>query len=189
MKIALNPTPFHHDYGLLDLPGVVVDLGFENLQLTPHRDFIPFFNHSRADDALMAKFASPAAMRGARSIGGFAARSSTATQCARFLAVVPPAVCTRTTSGTGKTAAPPSCSTWYWWYALIITGCTIEASSPSPDPPTSSSSPTAPGGGSAQDRSRVRRTFPRPQSHRAPGPPASAPTGGGTNPSSRSHHQ
>ncbi len=56
MKIALDPTPFHHDYELLDFPRVVADLGYEYLQLTPHRDFIPFFNHPRADDDLVAKF-------------------------------------------------------------------------------------------------------------------------------------
>ena len=56
MKIALDPTPFHHDYELLEFPRVVADLGYEYLQLTPHRDFIPFFNHPRADDELVAKF-------------------------------------------------------------------------------------------------------------------------------------
>lgn len=54
MKLALDPTPFHHDYPLLELPRVVADCGYEYLQLTPHRDFIPFFNHPRADDALVA---------------------------------------------------------------------------------------------------------------------------------------
>src|SRR3981189_2722993 len=56
MKIALDPTPFHHDYELLDFPRVVADLGYEYLQLTPHRDFIPFFNHPRADDDLVTGF-------------------------------------------------------------------------------------------------------------------------------------
>jgi myo-inositol catabolism protein IolH len=56
VKIALDPTPFHHDYDLLEFPRVVADLGYEYLQLTPHRDFIPFFNHPRADDDLVAKF-------------------------------------------------------------------------------------------------------------------------------------
>lgn len=56
MKIALDPTPFHRDYELLEFPRVVADLGYENLQLTPHRDFIPFYNHPRADDDLVAKF-------------------------------------------------------------------------------------------------------------------------------------
>ncbi|BBY61996.1 hypothetical protein MHEL_02390 [Mycolicibacterium helvum] len=44
MKITLDPTPFHHDYELLEFPRLVADLGYEYLQLTPHRDFIPFFN-------------------------------------------------------------------------------------------------------------------------------------------------
>ena len=56
MKIALDPTPFHHDFSLLELPGVVADLGYEWLQLTPHVDMIPFFNHPKADDDLVAKF-------------------------------------------------------------------------------------------------------------------------------------
>lgn len=56
MKIALDPTPFHHDFSLLELPRVVADLGYEYLQLTPHVDMIPFFNHPKADDALVAKF-------------------------------------------------------------------------------------------------------------------------------------
>ena len=55
MKIALDPTPFHHDYELLEFPRLVADLGYEYLQLTPHRDFIPFFNHPRADDELVAQ--------------------------------------------------------------------------------------------------------------------------------------
>ncbi|NIL77807.1 MULTISPECIES: sugar phosphate isomerase/epimerase [Rhodococcus] len=56
MKIALDPTPFHHDFSLLELPRVVADLGYEYLQLTPHVDMIPFFNHPKADDDLVAKF-------------------------------------------------------------------------------------------------------------------------------------
>ncbi|MFW0792262.1 sugar phosphate isomerase/epimerase family protein [Gordonia sp. CPCC 205515] len=56
MKVALDPTPFHHDYSLLELPKVVADLGYEYLQLTPHVDMIPFFNHPKADDDLVAKF-------------------------------------------------------------------------------------------------------------------------------------
>ncbi|MGZ5379544.1 MAG: sugar phosphate isomerase/epimerase family protein, partial [Mycobacterium sp.] len=56
MKIALDPTPFHHDFDLLDSPKLVAQLGYEHPQLTPHRDFIPFYNHPRADDDLVAKF-------------------------------------------------------------------------------------------------------------------------------------
>ena len=53
MKIAQDPTPFHHDHALLDLPGVVADLGYEWIQLTPHADLVPFFRHPRADDQLV----------------------------------------------------------------------------------------------------------------------------------------
>lgn len=56
MKIALDPTPFHHDYTLLEFPQLVADLGYEHIQLTPHRDFIPFFRAPKADDALAKKF-------------------------------------------------------------------------------------------------------------------------------------
>ena len=34
MKIALDPTPFHHDFELLEFPSVVADLGYEYLQPT-----------------------------------------------------------------------------------------------------------------------------------------------------------
>ncbi len=52
---------------------------------------------------------------------------------ARSRAAVPPAACTPITSGTGKTAAPPSWTTWSC-SALITTDCTTAAPSPSPDP-------------------------------------------------------
>ena len=112
----------------------------------------------------------------------------TAIPAARFPAVGPPAVCTHTTSGTGKTVVRPTCPTWCWC-ARITIGCTTGAASPSPDPPTISSSPTAAVDDSAQGRWRVLRTFPRPPSHRARAPPASAPTGGGTTHSNHNHHQ
>jgi myo-inositol catabolism protein IolH len=56
-KIALDPTPFHHDLGLLEFPRKVAELGYEYLQLTPHKDFIPFYRHPRADDDLVDAFA------------------------------------------------------------------------------------------------------------------------------------
>ncbi len=56
-KIALDPTPFHHDLSLLEFPRKVADLGYEYLQLTPHRDFIPFYRHPKADDDLVDAFA------------------------------------------------------------------------------------------------------------------------------------
>jgi myo-inositol catabolism protein IolH len=53
VKIALDPTPFHSTHGLLEFPKVAADLGYEYLQLTPHADFIPFYNHPKADDQLV----------------------------------------------------------------------------------------------------------------------------------------
>jgi len=62
-RIALDPTPFHHSHSLLEFPRIAADLGYEWLQLTPHADFIPFYNHPKADDGLVQKFA--AALRDA----------------------------------------------------------------------------------------------------------------------------
>jgi myo-inositol catabolism protein IolH len=56
VKIALDPTPFHSSHRLLEFPRLTADLGYEHLQLTPHVDMIPFFNHPKADDALVARF-------------------------------------------------------------------------------------------------------------------------------------
>ncbi len=53
VKIALDPTPFHHSHSLLDFPHVAAEAGYKYLQLTPHPDFIPFFNHPKADDSLV----------------------------------------------------------------------------------------------------------------------------------------
>ena len=72
-------------------------------------------------------------------------RWSTGTAAAQSRAAGPPAACTPTTSGTGRTAAPPNWPTWCC-SAPITTGCTTAAASPSPAPPTGSSSPTAPAG-------------------------------------------
>lgn len=55
MKIALDPTPFHHSHSLLEFPRVAADLGYRYLQLTPHKDFLPFFTHPKADDDLVAE--------------------------------------------------------------------------------------------------------------------------------------
>lgn len=54
MKIALAPTPFHSSHGLLDFPQLAADLGYKYLQMTPHADFIPFYNHPKADDELVS---------------------------------------------------------------------------------------------------------------------------------------
>ena len=55
MKIALDPTPFHATHSLLEFPRLVKDLGYDYLQMTPHPDFIPFFNHPKADDDLVGQ--------------------------------------------------------------------------------------------------------------------------------------
>lgn len=54
VRIALDPTPFHHYHDILDFPDVTARLGYEYMQLTPHRDFGPFFRHPKADDDLVA---------------------------------------------------------------------------------------------------------------------------------------
>lgn len=55
VKIALDPTPFHHTHSLLEFPKVAAELGYKYLQMSPHADFIPFFNHPKADDDLVQK--------------------------------------------------------------------------------------------------------------------------------------
>jgi len=56
VRIALDPTPYHHDFALLEFPEVAARLGYEHLQLTPHADFSPFFRYPKADDDLVAAF-------------------------------------------------------------------------------------------------------------------------------------
>ncbi|MEY4499360.1 MAG: hypothetical protein RL319_348 [Actinomycetota bacterium] len=53
VKIALDPTPFHSTHSLLEFPALAADLGYKYLQMTPHADMIPFFNHPKADDDLV----------------------------------------------------------------------------------------------------------------------------------------
>lgn len=64
VRIALDPTPFHHDHSLLDFPDVAARLGYEHLQLTPHSDFSPFFRHPKADDGVVARLKKAAADAG-----------------------------------------------------------------------------------------------------------------------------
>lgn len=64
VRIALDPTPFHHDHSLLDFPDVAARLGYEHLQLTPHPDFSPFFRHPKADDGVVARLKKAAADAG-----------------------------------------------------------------------------------------------------------------------------
>ncbi|WP_433479293.1 sugar phosphate isomerase/epimerase family protein [Spirillospora sp. CA-142024] len=55
MKIALDPYMLRH-VPLPELPGVVADLGYEYIELSPRDDFLPFYRHPRADKAAVAAF-------------------------------------------------------------------------------------------------------------------------------------
>jgi myo-inositol catabolism protein IolH len=55
MKIALDPYMFRR-VPLTDLPGLVADLGYSCIELSPREDFLPFFLHPRADRAQIAAF-------------------------------------------------------------------------------------------------------------------------------------
>ncbi|HEX5876849.1 MAG TPA: sugar phosphate isomerase/epimerase, partial [Actinomycetota bacterium] len=50
MKIALDPYMLR-TVPLAELPGVVAELGYEHIELSPREDLIPFFVHPRADKA------------------------------------------------------------------------------------------------------------------------------------------
>ncbi len=50
MKIALDPYMFR-EVPLLELPGLVAELGYEWIELSPREDVTPFFTHPRIDDA------------------------------------------------------------------------------------------------------------------------------------------
>ena len=55
MKIALDPYMFRTT-PLLELPGLVADLGYRYIELSPREDFIPFFRHPRVDTATVRAF-------------------------------------------------------------------------------------------------------------------------------------
>ena len=55
MKIALDPYMLRH-VPLNELPGVVADLDYQYIELSPRDDFLPFFLHPRADKATIAGF-------------------------------------------------------------------------------------------------------------------------------------
>ena len=55
MKIALDPYMFRST-PLVELPGLVADLGYEYVELSPREDFMPFFLHPRADSATVKGF-------------------------------------------------------------------------------------------------------------------------------------
>src|SRR5439155_12392061 len=55
MKITLDPYMFRR-VPLTELPGLVADLGYEYIELSPREDFLPFFLHPRAEKAQIAAF-------------------------------------------------------------------------------------------------------------------------------------
>jgi myo-inositol catabolism protein IolH len=55
MKLALDPYMFR-GVPLLELPGLVAELGYEYIELSPREDFTPFFLHPRTDDGTVRKF-------------------------------------------------------------------------------------------------------------------------------------
>jgi myo-inositol catabolism protein IolH len=57
MKLALDPYMLRST-PLLELPGLVADLGYQYLELSPREDFMPFFLHPRADRHTIRAFRS-----------------------------------------------------------------------------------------------------------------------------------
>lgn len=55
MRIALDPYMLRK-VPLLSLPGLVADLGYQYIEMSPRDDFLPFFLHPRIDDAGVAAF-------------------------------------------------------------------------------------------------------------------------------------
>ncbi len=55
MKLALDPYMFRGT-PLLELPGLVAELGYQWIELSPREDFLPFFNHARVNDTTVAAF-------------------------------------------------------------------------------------------------------------------------------------
>jgi myo-inositol catabolism protein IolH len=55
VKLALDPYMFRST-PLLELPGLVADLGYEWIELSPREDFTPFFLHPRANKDVVRKF-------------------------------------------------------------------------------------------------------------------------------------
>jgi myo-inositol catabolism protein IolH len=53
--IAIDPYMFRTT-PLLELPGLVADLGYEYIELSPREDLTPFFLHPRIDDAGVKAF-------------------------------------------------------------------------------------------------------------------------------------
>lgn len=57
MKLALDPYMFRST-PLQELPGLVADLGYEWIELSPREDFTPFFLHPRTNRDVVTKFKS-----------------------------------------------------------------------------------------------------------------------------------
>ncbi len=55
MKLAIDPYMFRST-PLLELPGLVADLGYRYIEMSPRDDFIPFFLHPRIDRAGIVAF-------------------------------------------------------------------------------------------------------------------------------------
>jgi myo-inositol catabolism protein IolH len=55
VKLALDPYMFRST-PLTELPGLVADLGYEYIELSPRDDFTPFFLHARANDSTVRSF-------------------------------------------------------------------------------------------------------------------------------------
>jgi myo-inositol catabolism protein IolH len=55
VKLALDPYMLRH-VPLLELPGLVAELGYEHIELSPREDFMPFFLHPRADRQKVQNF-------------------------------------------------------------------------------------------------------------------------------------
>ena len=63
MKLALDPYMFRGT-PLLELPGLVADLGYEWIELSPREDFTPFFLHPRANRDVVTRFKAALAAAG-----------------------------------------------------------------------------------------------------------------------------
>jgi myo-inositol catabolism protein IolH len=65
MKLALDPYMLR-SVPLTELPGVVADLGYEWIELSPREDFTPFFLHPRANKDVVRRFKSALDAAGVR---------------------------------------------------------------------------------------------------------------------------
>src|SRR6266516_2545569 len=55
MKIAFDPYMFRH-VPLTELLGLVTELGYQHIELSPREDFLPFYLHPRADRSTIGRF-------------------------------------------------------------------------------------------------------------------------------------